>query len=234
MQTRHWNYVQRGQSMGPVPEEQLRSLLASGELYWDDLVWREGMAEWLPARQVSELVAALPPPPPAAVKPLPFAIPARVPIQLDPHPEPEGHQFSFQGYSAQATEILRRTKPWVRFLAVLGLLATALSVALVVALGLTAETLPGAPPQLNRIAPLLVGGLILALQLPPFLLLNRYANRIGRLLRSGKPEDLDRALMAQKSFWKYLGVLTLILMLVYVLALLAVLAMAMVAGRFRF
>ncbi len=220
--------------MGPVPEEQLRAMLASGDLYWDDLIWREGMADWLPARQVTELVGAPPSPPPPPAKPLPFAIPSRVPIQLDDRPDAMTRAATGpQEVSLQTLEWLRRTKPWVRFLAVLGLVATALSVAAITALGLTAEALPGAPASLVRILPLAAGLFILALHLPPLLLLNRYANRIGRLLRSGATLDLEEALRAQKSFWKYLGILTLVVIILYILGLIAALGMGLIMGGLR-
>lgn len=236
MQTRLWCYVQRGQSVGPVPEEQLRALLASGDLYWDDLVWREGMADWLPARQVTELVGAPPSPTPVPAKPSPFMIPAPVPIQLDSRPEPmqmARAANTSREVSPQAVEWLRRTKPWVRFLAVLGLLATVLTVAAIVVMSLAADAMPGAARGIARTIPLVMGVVMLAIQLPPILLLNRYASRIGNLLRTNDPQDLDEALRAQKSFWKYLGILTLVVLVLYILGIIAALGMGLAMGGLR-
>jgi hypothetical protein len=53
-------------------------------------------------------------------------------------------------------------------------------------------------------------------QLPAALFLNRYASRIGTLVDSGSPEDLQQALAAQKSFWRYVGILTLVFICLYV------------------
>jgi len=235
MQTRAWSYVQRGQSMGPIPEDRLRSMLATGDLYWDDLVWREGMADWLPARQVPELVAAPPVSPSAPAHPLPHAIPARTPIQLDPHPETPMASGANPTVVVpfQAVEWLRQTKPWVRFLAVLGLVATALSVGLILFLSLTMGAMPGMRVGLERLLPVAMGVFVLALYLPPLLLLNRYANRIGRLVRSGAPGDLEAALQAQKAFWKYIGILTLVILVLYIIGILAVLGMGLMARGFR-
>lgn len=46
-----WYYGVRGQQLGPIEEAQLRSMLASGQLTPEDMVWTEGMPGWAPARQ---------------------------------------------------------------------------------------------------------------------------------------------------------------------------------------
>ena len=50
-----WYYSQGGNQQGPVPAEVLRQKLASGEVAAQDMVWREGMANWQPASNVPEL-----------------------------------------------------------------------------------------------------------------------------------------------------------------------------------
>lgn len=55
-----WNYTKMGLQQGPVPEEELLQKIRRGEIGATTLVWREGMADWLPLSQVAELQ---PPPP---------------------------------------------------------------------------------------------------------------------------------------------------------------------------
>lgn len=50
-----WFYAKHGKQGGPVEVAELRSKLASGEVSPDDLVWREGMADWKPAGEIAEL-----------------------------------------------------------------------------------------------------------------------------------------------------------------------------------
>jgi hypothetical protein len=50
-----WYYSQGGQQLGPVSEEQLRQMKAAGQVGAADLVWSEGMVDWLPAGQVAQL-----------------------------------------------------------------------------------------------------------------------------------------------------------------------------------
>jgi len=51
----NWFHARGGQQQGPFSIKNLREMAARKELTAGDLVWREGMAQWLPAGQVSEL-----------------------------------------------------------------------------------------------------------------------------------------------------------------------------------
>ena len=74
-----WFYGQNGTQRGPVEADALRALVASGQLQPTDLVWREGMSDWVPAHTVPEIFPAAgvahpadvppPPPPPPPVGP---------------------------------------------------------------------------------------------------------------------------------------------------------------------
>ena len=55
-----WFYSSNGQQLGPVEEAQIRSLFAGGRIKPEDLVWAEGMPQWIPASQT--FVAAAPAP----------------------------------------------------------------------------------------------------------------------------------------------------------------------------
>lgn len=50
-----WYYSKNGTQLGPVEQGELLSKIATGEVTASDLVWREGMADWIPSSQVSEL-----------------------------------------------------------------------------------------------------------------------------------------------------------------------------------
>lgn len=62
-----WYYSKNGTQLGPIEESELRAKLASGEVSAVDLVWRDGMPDWLAAAKVPDLNAAAGPPlmPPA-------------------------------------------------------------------------------------------------------------------------------------------------------------------------
>ncbi len=50
-----WYYSKNNTQLGPVEESELQAKLATGEVTPADLVWREGMGDWLPAGNVPEL-----------------------------------------------------------------------------------------------------------------------------------------------------------------------------------
>jgi uncharacterized RDD family membrane protein YckC len=55
----NWYYAQNNQQLGPVTLAALRSMVANGQVGAGDLVWTQGMAQWLPARSVPEIGSIL-------------------------------------------------------------------------------------------------------------------------------------------------------------------------------
>ena len=50
-----WYYAKNDRQNGPIDEDELRSLIASGEIRTTDEVWCDGMTDWQPAGELSEL-----------------------------------------------------------------------------------------------------------------------------------------------------------------------------------
>jgi hypothetical protein len=59
-----WHFAQDGQSNGPISTVELKRMAKSGHLRPTDLVWREGLNEWIPAAQVPNLCPPRSAPPP--------------------------------------------------------------------------------------------------------------------------------------------------------------------------
>lgn len=57
MQTDDWHYVRGEQQFGPVPFQVLQTLARSGDLEAEDLVWCEGMPDWVAAQSIQGLFA---------------------------------------------------------------------------------------------------------------------------------------------------------------------------------
>jgi uncharacterized membrane protein len=66
--TSSWWYVSNNQRTGPIADEELRRLLVDGTLNSNSLVWKQGMEEWQPARQIVELTSFLSSLPPGIPK----------------------------------------------------------------------------------------------------------------------------------------------------------------------
>lgn len=54
-----WYYSKNGHEWGPIPASQLKNLAVKGALEPSDLVWQEGMAEWINAENVHGLFPPL-------------------------------------------------------------------------------------------------------------------------------------------------------------------------------
>ena len=67
-----WFVLVQGQQVGPLSENDLRSWAQAGRLSAYDLVWRDGMPQWLPAGQTPEFAPHL-----RAAAPGPAYAPAR-------------------------------------------------------------------------------------------------------------------------------------------------------------
>lgn len=230
---RLWNYVQNGKAQGPVPAEQISSMLAAGILRSTDLVWSEGLVDWTAIQSIPEL-APLPtiapiPPPPSTVSP----------VVSNPYVAPQAQvggvndtKYAQVGQvSERAIEYLLRTRPWVRFIAILGIILMAIMV-----LGGLAMAVFGGGffSYMGVAARIGMGALYMVLALlylPPVIFLNRFANRITDVADDHSPASLEEALRAQKAFWKYVGMFALITMCIYALALVGILGTGLAMGR---
>lgn len=54
-----WYYSKNGSQLGPISEGELRNKISTGDIYQTDLVWREGMKDWLPVSKVAELAGPI-------------------------------------------------------------------------------------------------------------------------------------------------------------------------------
>jgi len=60
----NWYYIEQGQQVGPVTDQQLQQLFQSGSITADTLVWRQDMANWTPYSQVTIAPGSPAPEPP--------------------------------------------------------------------------------------------------------------------------------------------------------------------------
>ena len=120
---------------------------------------------------------------------------------------------------------LRRTRPWVRFLSIFGFVTAGLMCVIGLiggAIGLVTQTIETA---------VLVVYLPLALlYVFPSLSLFKYANRIRDFGTNGDALQLELALDAQRAFWKFVGVLTLVSLVLMVALLVMAALVGVVAG----
>ena len=56
---RQWHYRMNGQTVGPIPEPRLLSMLQTGQINAETLVWTEDLGDWKTAGQIKALRAYL-------------------------------------------------------------------------------------------------------------------------------------------------------------------------------
>ena len=123
---------------------------------------------------------------------------------------------------------LAGTKPWVRLCSVL-LFVTA---ALVILVGLIGGALAGSTfgegPEMAAVG--VFYAFMGLLYFFPALYLYRYASRIGDYLAGGEEAQLEHALDAQRSFWKFVGIVTLAGLVLIALTIVAAVAIPTMMG----
>jgi hypothetical protein len=107
---------------------------------------------------------------------------------------------------------LRQTKPWVRLLSVLGFISIGL---MVISGSISLIAFFKHAPDNTSALPIVLLGSVCNIVLGllyffPSLFLFKFASSIGRLLNGGGSDEMEETLSNQKSFWKFVGILTVI------------------------
>lgn len=116
-------------------------------------------------------------------------------------------------------EALNATRPWVKFLAILGFIFTgfiALAGLFMLVAFSTIPVHPGMPRIFGPVFGILYLVMAVFFYLIPCLHLIRYGNAITRIPATGQAA-LEDALKHQKSFWKYLGIFAIVAIAFYIL-----------------
>ncbi len=119
-----------------------------------------------------------------------------------------GGEDSAGRISQRTADIMARTKGWVRFIAVVMFVNFAISlVSTILSFG-RSPVFENSDTQVSKIAGLIV---LFLVYLYPAVKLNSYASRIGELLITGRARDLQAALNEHRGFWRYIGIITLVI-----------------------
>lgn len=206
-----WHYTSGGRQHGPVSEDQLKSLVASGTIRPSDLVWNPSMPQWVPAGQAGVLGAAM------AAAPMPgysavatptvgSAVEASAPYAALAYEGPNAEAIAF---THQSMEMLRQTRPWALFIAIIFFIIGGL-------LGGGGVVMTFAMSFANRNGPKIlswIGLVYLAIALfyvIPAVCMVRFSSRINQLTRMRRISDLEGALAAMKSVFRVSGILLIV------------------------
>lgn len=127
---------------------------------------------------------------------------------------------------------LQKTRPWVILMGVVGMIGTGLILLAGLAV-MVAGSLPGVAgtETMGPIAGTAIGGVYVALAFLyffPSLFLLRYGGAIGRVGPQGNAAAFEEALTRQLSFWRFVGILTVTLIAVYLLMIAGIAVLAVI------
>ncbi|MGA3282491.1 MAG: DUF5362 family protein [Smithella sp.] len=121
----------------------------------------------------------------------------------------------------QMINSMRSTKMWTRFLSIMGFIASGFVILIGIFVSLAGNLLPQA--QGGKLPPVL--GLIYIFfsifYIIPSVYLFKYSSALGRYLDNKMESELASALSYQKSFWKFMGLVCLIMMIIVVVGIVA-------------
>ncbi len=105
---------------------------------------------------------------------------------------------------------LRATRPWTRFLSILGFIGTGLTILAGIFMFIGQDFIPASEtaPPLGFLGILYI--LTSIFYLIPSIWLAKYSSAISAFLKSGDAVELGKAMAYQKSFWKFVGILALV------------------------
>ncbi|MDB5328446.1 MAG: hypothetical protein JWM57_4015 [Phycisphaerales bacterium] len=195
----NWYVARSGQQQeGPFSDSVMESMAANGQLSGEDMVWQDGMASWTRAADLPQLARLF--------KAAPQTLSYTAGLATGANPQ----------MTDRAMEMLRQTRPWARLVGVIVIIFAALGALGGVAILLTsilgfAQGGGGGVAAGGFMVGIGVMYLVIAvLYMMPGIYLWRYASSITQLLHLRREDVLERALEAQKSFWKFIGIVILI------------------------
>jgi hypothetical protein len=116
---------------------------------------------------------------------------------------------------------LRATKPWTRLLSILGFIGTGLAILVGLGLMVGGNLIP-MPPEAPPLAYLGIFYILTSVfYLVPSIWLSRYSSAIDSFLKRGESVHLGNAIAYQKSFWKFVGILALVSIVIAIVGILA-------------
>ncbi len=119
---------------------------------------------------------------------------------------------------------LRQTKPWTMLLSIVGFIY----VGFMVILGIgTMFMLPRFDPTNSLPSSILLGIVYIIMAIIyffPSLFLYRFSSSLGRLIEGNGAAEMERALLNQKSFWKFIGILAVISIVISIIGIIAAIA----------
>ena len=125
---------------------------------------------------------------------------------------------------------MRSTRPWAMFLSIVGFISVGFMVLAALIMMVVGSVLPqeidGFPAALMGIMYIFMSFFYLV----PSIYLFRYSSAIGRFLESMAASEMEAALSYQKSFWKFIGIVAIVMFGFAILGVIAAIVIPLIIG----
>mgnify|MGYP003877175791 CR=1 FL=1 len=236
-------YVQTesGEQFGPISRNELDVWVSEGRVdsscqvlqeHWDQWKWAEEVYPQLAhsAATVGAQFAVKEPSAPTITISETKRSAATLTAEVNPFASPkfvgESHEAEADGLTRKAKQSLAETRPWVFFFSVLAFVGSGFGglggIGMFIA-GITQGGATGVGSLVSGV--MFLGGA--ALYGFAAYHLYSYASYIKLFLKTSSPGDLEQALTAQKSFWKLVGIVTAVFLILYAVLFLLVIVLGL-------
>lgn len=132
--------------------------------------------------------------------------------------------------TSQMVDSIRSTRPWALFISILGFISVGFMLLAAIAIMVLGSVLP---QEVDGFPAVLMGIMYIIMSffyLVPSIYLFRYASAISSFLDTMSESEMESALSYQKSFWKFVGILGIIMIVFAILGVIAAIVIPIIVG----
>ena len=132
--------------------------------------------------------------------------------------------------TSHMVDSMRSTRPWAMFISILGFITVGFMLLAAIVIMVLGSVLP---QEIDGFPAVLMGIMYIIMSffyLVPSIYLFRYASAIGSFLDTMSESEMESALSNQKSFWKFIGILGIVMIAFAILGVIAAIVIPIIVG----
>jgi hypothetical protein len=132
--------------------------------------------------------------------------------------------------TSHMVDSMRSTRPWAMFISILGFITVGFMVLTAIVIMVLGSVLP---QEIGRFPAVLMGIMYIIMSffyLVPSIYLFRYASAIGSFLDTMSESEMETALSYQKSFWRFVGIVGIVMIAFAILGVIAAIVIPLIVG----
>ena len=132
--------------------------------------------------------------------------------------------------TSHMVDSMRSTRPWAMFISILGFITVGFMLLAAIVIMVLGSVLP---QEIDGFPAVLMGIMYIIMSffyLVPSIYLFRYTSAIGSFLDTMSESEMESALSNQKSFWKFIGILGIVMIAFAILGVIAAIVIPIIVG----